>query len=1645
MNGRKLNGSLLGTMTMVVLLLGARECLATEVYFGSFVTTDVVLTRDLISNSPYAHGLYICADNITIDGNGYALICNGEQPRIGVNGIHNPKYKNVTLKNFSKISGFVHGVYVGSGADNMIIENCRIENNCETGIRSPANHTGLTIKNNVFQETNIAVNLTNASGFKLEGNRIIGGRVGFMYSGGSLAAFTGNRLEHQSQSALAGNRRLFRYTNVRRTGQANESFNYSLKMFRIDGSSSSASTCAVRTVPPTVVTANKSGDTVSGSFTPTRQGLHSLIAEITDPDGNKEVRLARIFVGPTIERTTKYYWNRTGNAPQHGQTDRGREDFGNMFLTPPTSESFLKCGGWVQVSPDQLTTLPAGIIFRADFNMFFRFIASTTWPARFGLQRDVTVGGNSDATVGVPSSLATGDANWGGESIWGEFSINNLNWSMDYPFEWHYLGVYFYASGPYVETGVAGKESHTVFRHWVTVSPEVQAVSNPTMLLLGATSAQPDSSDGSLTVLGDNNQADLTLANFRRPFGGTPTQIKAAGETVFNSGVVNGEKTFTAVPLEITPTANAVNVSVGIWNAAGDGRREWTEAAVGAPASVIHTLGGLKPQTGYRITVNGGELLTGQADAQGSLSFVYGGGFPASFAVTEVSANTPPVIDSAPTATPNPATVGQTVSFSVAASDADGDALSYVWTFGDGQSGSGATPTHVYNAAGTYTATVTVSDGKGGSASGSVTVTVNPPANQAPTVATAAKATPSPATGTTTVLSVLGADDGGEAALTYTWATTGTPPAAVSFSPNGTNAAKNSTATFTKAGSYSFQVTIKDAGNLTVTSSVNVIVNQTLTTITVAPTSASVNTGATQQFTATAKDQFGTNLTTQPTFSWTVSGGGTISSSGLFTAGTTAGGPYTVTAASGGKSGTASVTVTVAVVTPTITTQPANRTVTVGQTASFSVVASGTAPLVYQWRKNGTNISGATSASYTTPATVTADNGALFSVVVSNAAGSVTSNNATLTVNAIAPTITTQPANRTVTVGQTASFSVVASGTAPLTYQWRKNGTNISGATSASYTTPATVMADNGALFSVVVSNSAGSVTSNNATLTVNAIAPTITTQPANQTVTVGQTASFSVVASGTAPLSYQWRKNGTNISGATSASYTTPATVMADNGSTFSVVVSNSAGSATSNNATLTVQSSSTPGLVKLTAKDQFGATPTGAVVKIKLAGVWTDYPSGTDVQLTVGTKYELRAFVANITGASLYYTVTDNMTEIALPLWTATVRCRDQFGTNVSEAKVYINNVTGSPFVPGTAITLPKGYTASVRGWVPKVTGPYSYPIFTDGYAEIAPAFTKVTVRCRDQNDAVVPSGTGYLSYIGVEYFADGATATVPSNASIIVRSRRVSLYSDIERISFNSTAATFAAKFRSVTFKGVASDGMTLVPNAEVEIYGSGLAKFANGTAQSVPQPGTLRVRIFKDGKVIGDVSWIKIEATTTTVTVTTSWVAGASAPLGVNAEGEETGAGALTPNEPLALSKTAVKLNFSKTGSDQILVSGVLPIAEGYAVEGQTLTVNFGGVEETFVLNGRGQGKTAGGKFGLRLKQKRGAVVAQQAKFQLQLKKGEFAQALSAAGLTNADIWKASVTVPVLLTFDGTTYAADKQLLFSAKANKTGLAK
>ncbi len=297
---------------------------------------------------------------------------------------------------------------------------------------------------------------------------------------------------------------------------------------------------------------------------------------------------------------------------------------------------------------------------------------------------------------------------------------------------------------------------------------------------------------------------------------------------------------------------------------------------------------------------------------------------------------------------------------------------------------------------------------------------------------------------------------------------------------------------------------------------------------------------------------------------------GTPTGTGTFSVGLTA---YEQQGSSHSTSSTLVLTISAAVSTPPgITTQPASQTVAQGQNATFSVVATGTAPLSYQWRFNSANLSGQTSSTLTLNSVTTADTGN-YDVIVSNSNGSVTSVAATLTVSTsgnVPPAITTPPANLTVAQGQNATFSVAATGTAPLTYYWSKGTTLVAGPAGSSFTLTSAQPADAGS-YSVTVSNSVGTATSSPATLTVTAAsqAPYIITPPVNQSVLSGGTAAFVVLAGGSTPLRYHWYLNGESIDGATAASLTIP-NVQSANAGTYYVVISNSHGSVTSPSAQL-------------------------------------------------------------------------------------------------------------------------------------------------------------------------------------------------------------------------------------------------------------------------------------------------------------------------------------------------------------------------------------------------------------------------------------------------------------------------------------------
>lgn len=268
---------------------------------------------------------------------------------------------------------------------------------------------------------------------------------------------------------------------------------------------------------------------------------------------------------------------------------------------------------------------------------------------------------------------------------------------------------------------------------------------------------------------------------------------------------------------------------------------------------------------------------------------------------------------------------------------------------------------------------------------------------------------------------------------------------------------------------------------------------------------------------------------------------------------------------------------------PVIVTQPASQTAGLGGTAAFAVTVNSATAVTYQWNKDDLPLDGETSDTLVLT-DINADDIGAYTVTVTNAVGSVTSSSAQLIVNGLPPVISASPVSQTVFAGNAATFSVAATGSPTLAYQWRKNGSalangsNIAGATSTTLTISNAQAADV-ASYDVVVTNSVSSVTSAAATLGVFAAAPTITAQPTAQTATLGGTATLTVAAKGTAPLGYQWRKNGTAITTnatATSASLVI-AGVQASDDANYDVVVSNGIGlPVTSNSVHLTVSTSS-------------------------------------------------------------------------------------------------------------------------------------------------------------------------------------------------------------------------------------------------------------------------------------------------------------------------------------------------------------------------------------------------------------------------------------------------------------------------------------
>jgi hypothetical protein len=464
---------------------------------------------------------------------------------------------------------------------------------------------------------------------------------------------------------------------------------------------------------------------------------------------------------------------------------------------------------------------------------------------------------------------------------------------------------------------------------------------------------------------------------------------------------------------------------------------------------------------------------------------------------------------------------------------------------------------------------------------------------------------------------------------------------------------------------------------------------------------------------------------------------------------------------------------------PYFITQPSSQTVTNGTRLTFSATVGGPAPLNYQWLLNGTNLSTGGNISGTTSnvlsiTAATTNNSGGYQIIAANNSGSVTSSAAVLTVG-FAPAFGTQPTNLTVLSGSNAVFSATVSGSTPLAYQWRKNGTNlvngpgISGATTSSLTLTA-VTTNSSGNYSLAATNSFGVATSSVAALTV-ALPPTITGWLANQTIECGSNITFAATASGTPPLSFQWSFDGAPVPGATNTSLSLTNVHRPDHPVTL--VVANPYASAASN-AVLSVHDTLAP-VITLNGSNaihiELGAafSDPGATASDTCAGLVSVVASGAVNPDAVGTNtvvYTANDGNGNTNTAMRTVIVRDTTPPTILWSFTNLVLVAE---TNCSAR---MPDVTGTNFILAADLSGPLTIAQIPANDAPLLLGT-NLVVITVNDASSNAAYSTNTVIVRDETAPVITlNGSNPLfAELGAVFTDPGATANDTCAGSVPV----------------------------------------------------------------------------------------------------------------------------------------------------------------------------------------------------------------------------------------------------------------------------------
>lgn len=423
-----------------------------------------------------------------------------------------------------------------------------------------------------------------------------------------------------------------------------------------DANSASCSTCTYTTVvkpQETVIGLNKTDNSVSGSFTPTKKGTYSLVATAEDSGGNLTTKNYYFLIDSGINTETLYM---SDIVPSQGQPRGNGGDSKTLVYLPRDSREVAYCDRWVEFTPDEAPNYPLAVINSVRLQAWYTSkLAGDMGLQRFITDWDVTM----DLTTAVDASLneiitESEEAFLSADpSIYSQSdeTISDINWGIDSVTDWYWFAMKFDGGSDakvaiisYPSVSEISNQSRMIMENQIGINPAIKSISNTDIKILSATATGSDSGGASLILdpVGSDSDSDISngvdnigSANialgggshpFRRPFLDYTTTIYSDGTTILQATDISEETTIDAVKMELTPNAGNISVNIDIWETSGAYYKKWTETGVGA-SSANHVAGDLKSNTKYTVMVDGAVFGTYTSSDTGDITFDYNGGY----------------------------------------------------------------------------------------------------------------------------------------------------------------------------------------------------------------------------------------------------------------------------------------------------------------------------------------------------------------------------------------------------------------------------------------------------------------------------------------------------------------------------------------------------------------------------------------------------------------------------------------------------------------------------------------------------------------------------------------------------------------------------------------------------------------------------------------------------------------------------------------------------------------------------------------------------------------------------------------------------------------------------------------------------------